>query len=134
MPYGEYVRAGRACSRDMTFEVEKCTINKRLKKRGYSKTHLNVAEKRINQVTQKNLLFSATNRGRNVSSTSTLVFYTQYSVDFNNINKIILKNLPILSSGDSLATILREDVRVVAKRNRTLGDLLSPSLFSSSKS
>lgn len=36
-----------------------------------------------------------------------------------------------MSFDESLAKILDKGVRVVAKRNRTLGDLLSPSLFSS---
>lgn len=134
VPYGEMIRARRACSDNVEFELEKTLIKKRLSVRGYSPNLLAQAENRINRVTQKDLLQDNCNNNNKISNkcktNSSLVFSTPYNSDFNKIKNIFFKHLPILKSDDKLSTILEEGVKMVAKKNRTLGNTLSPSLFS----
>lgn len=56
VPYGEFIRARRACSSDSSFESEKEVIKKRLTSRGYHPKLLSKAETRIHSVTQLDLL------------------------------------------------------------------------------
>lgn len=126
VPYGELVRARRACSNEQSFAQEKSVIIDRLTKQGYSIHILDKAVKRIDNVTQKELLL--TRDGRPKRDKPSVVFSTPFSKDFNSIRKIIQKYLPVLEGDDKLSHILQDGVNIVAKENKT------PSLFSSCRS
>lgn len=53
----------------------------------------------------------------NVSSTA-------YSTNFHDIKKILLKHLPLLHYDETLSQILADGVKIVSKRNITLGNIL----------
>lgn len=58
-------------------------------------------------------------------------FSTSYSVDFAKIKNIFFKYLPMLSRDSTLREILTDGCRCVAKRGKSLGNILCPSDFSS---
>lgn len=54
------------------------------------------------------------------------VFCTTYSPQFNQVKSIIAKYLPILQLDQDMSTILSQPVEYVARRARTIGNLVSP--------
>lgn len=56
---------------------------------------------------------------------------TPYSLNLKQVRDIIYKNLPILTSNESLRCAMEQGMRVVSRKNKTLGDVLAPSLYSS---
>lgn len=128
VPYGELIRARRSCSENCDFIVEKEVIKNRLRRIGYKDKMLEKAEKPINGVVRLDLLKDKDPNSDTVVNSS-LVFSTPYNKDLNEIRKIIFKHVPILNSNDKLSTVREGGVKMMAKRNGTLGDALSPSLF-----
>lgn len=63
-----------------------------------------------------------------------LIFSTPYSNDFSSVKRIIYKYLPILHKDPKLRTIMETGCKVVLKKSKTLGKILSPREFIESKS
>lgn len=63
------------------------------------------------------------------TTNSTIVFSTPNSPQFKDIIKIIEKYLPVLHTDDTMSDILSNTIKLVAKRSRTIGNTISPSLF-----
>lgn len=57
------------------------------------------------------------------------VFSTAFSSNFDDIKKIVKKHLLVLHHDEILSEIVGTGVKIVVKRNKTLGDILSPSVF-----
>lgn len=126
VPKGEFIRAKRACTLNEDFDKEAITIRKRLMDRGYKNWIINKAEKEVRLKSRDSMLFES---GTKKSDTG-FVFSTPYSSSFKDIKKLVHKNLPILHYDEKLSKILSKGVRVVSKRNKTVGNFIPPSLFS----
>lgn len=57
------------------------------------------------------------------------LFNTPFSTDFKEVRNIFLKYLPKLNKDEKLRSILKQGCKCVAKRGRTLKDMLPPSEF-----
>lgn len=60
-----------------------------------------------------------------------VVFTTTFSLQYNQVVRIVKRYLPILSADERMKSILDTPVKFVAKKALTLGSMVSPSLFRS---
>lgn len=70
-------------------------------------------------------------RNRNRKSKPTITFSTTFSLQYDQVVKIIKKHLPLLSVEKNMWEVLDKGVRFVSRRAPTLGNIISPSMFNS---
>lgn len=87
---------------------------------------MNRAKNKIKNRTRQSLLYDQKNKseGENIPT-----FSTAFSADFGHIKNIFYKYLPILNRDEKLRELLGDGCRCVAKRGKSLGNILSPSDF-----
>lgn len=130
IPYGEYIRALRNCSETSTFVSETNKITSRLRSRGYPEHVLSKAITKVSTKCREDLLKDkCTNKNKISPQKNPVTFSTTYSVEYPKICKIISKHIPNLLYDPSLSLALDAGYRCVARRAPTLGQNLSPSLF-----
>lgn len=131
VPLGELIRRKRHCSGPVTFsEVEKDTRS-RLKARKYPIWSLDRASKIVPGIPRKSLMDMPQSHDltRSQNSSGNVFFSPTFSPQYGEMAQIVKKYLPLLHVDDTLPQILREPVKCVAKQAKTIGNMVSPSLF-----
>lgn len=137
IPVDLFLRLKRVCSRNSDFKREATLMSSRFEDRGYSKSVINRALKIANKVPQDNLSTDKpakgikSKHGKSEQFSNTPTFSTSYSTEFNKIQKIITKYLPVLSNDPIYSQILAKGIRTVSRRAPSLSKWLSPSLYTS---
>lgn len=108
IPIGEYIRTKRACTNPETYDTKIKELKHRLTAQGYHKKHFHKATTKV------------ADRSREFP------YFPDYYY-FANIRKIFFRYLPILNRDSKSKSILEMGCKVVPKRGRTLGNILSPS-------
>lgn len=130
IPIGEMIRTRRNCSREDQFELEIKVVNDRLEERGYQKNTLQKAQDIARGRKRRDLLYGK-KRCMDTPISKQVVFSTAYSLQFQKIRSIVTRNLNILKADPKLTSVVATGCKVVSKRAPTVGQKLSPSLFSS---
>lgn len=128
IPVGELTRVNGTVVPDRLMKICICHS---LKARGYPDTVLQRAKRIVDNKTRDNLLSVKCGKGT-IDSRPILV------LDYNNqhtaIKNIVAKYIPILSEDETVGEILRNGYRVITKKSKSLGNMISPSLFCSKNS
>lgn len=84
-----------------------------------------MAAHKMETKSRKSLLFSS-NKQR-CTKTDSLILSTPNSKDFPAVRTIIQKYLPVLNKDPKLQVIMQTGCKVVPRKGKTLGNMLSPS-------
>lgn len=137
LPVGELIRGKRNSSTSVIYENTKKDTCKRLHKRSYPDWMLGRACKIVDAIPREKLLLQKAPQKKQCTKDNpdvknkSIAFSTTFSNEYKQIVKIVKKHLPLLNSDPDLNKILTPGVRFVSKRAPTIGNLVSPSFFSS---
>lgn len=130
IPVGEMTGALRNCSQRDDYLSEINTITHRFRTRGYTSW---VIDRAKNIGSKKSRTQLITNINSTLpDSTPKPVLVLEYNKQFHDIKKIVDKYLPIIMEDDTFEHISSDGWQTVSRRPITLGNLISPSYFSSS--
>ncbi|XP_053553137.1 uncharacterized protein LOC128644617 [Bombina bombina] len=133
IPKGQYIRTKRLCSDRQTFEKQCQILEDRLLQRNYPLPLLKKTKEDVEKIPRENLLIykRKTNKQsfnkQNKQRESKIVFSTPYSLEYHKICDIIKQSLPILATDTSLEHIAVEGCRYVARKSKTIGNIIAPS-------
>ncbi|OCT70068.1 hypothetical protein XELAEV_18036989mg [Xenopus laevis] len=126
VPIGQFQRLRRNCSTETEFLSKSIELRDRFLARGYSLPLLETAFVRALRENRNTLLNRTKTLEKSAQCTSPM-FITTYSRQFYKIMKLVQKYLPVLNGDDKLWKVMENGCRVVTRRTRTLGNILSPS-------
>lgn len=137
IPYGQFRRVRKNCSRDVDFEHQVKIMETRFQEKGYPKTVIADAIKRTRNLTQNDCLPKTTittmpkkaniRQNTKTNQTYSLNFITTYNQSHSNIRDILTKHWPILMNDSHLKHILPIRPNCTFRRAITLKNLLAPS-------
>lgn len=128
VPLGEFIN----CSKNTTFTTAERKVCERLRSRKYPEWTLKRARQRVSHINREKLLTDKIHNSR--IRESTVTFSATYSLQYSQITQSIKKYLPILSAEESLHKTLKNLVCFVSRRAPTIGDRVSPSMFTETQS
>lgn len=104
---------------------------KLLQYRAYPKGMLSRACNIVDGISRNHLLSPRKSMDIFERKSSPITFTTGFIVQYWQVVSIVKKHLPLLYSDENVRSILGDGVRFVSKRAPTLGNLVSPTYFSS---
>ncbi|XP_056390615.1 uncharacterized protein LOC130284359 [Hyla sarda] len=130
LPVGEMIRACRNCSLEPDFSREAVAVGNRLRQRGYPNLTIMRAIKIAAEKNRNELIKTQNTKSLSDETSKPIIFSTQYySTEFRSVQKIIDKHMPILHTDPGVREALESGYMCVSRRAPTLGQMLSPSLF-----
>lgn len=129
IPVGEFTRALRNCSHHEAFQSETKVIGQKFRDRGYPNWVINRAKDIVSKKKRTYLINHETDKSIDPDFKPTLVL--EYNRQYKQIKSIVDKHLPIVTEDTTLEKILNKGWRTVSRKPMTIGNILSPSFFSS---
>lgn len=125
IPYGQYLRLRRNCSKISDFQIEANKLRDRLIARGYSKKILKKAYKKAIQPTRHTLLFNTKQKNSNQPTK----FIMRYCDQHQKVNDILNKYWYLLLADPTLKPHITEKPSIIYRRAKSLRDNLIKSEF-----
>ncbi|XP_075443504.1 uncharacterized protein LOC142487664 [Ascaphus truei] len=136
IPKAQFIRLKRLCSSNDTFIKQSGEMAARFKARGYTEEIINTAFEYADSMDRTKLLNKNINKMRHTRSNTSIhdgcpIFVTTYSKQSKSIRDIINKHWATISLDRDISDITKNRPRFSYRKAKTLGTLLSPSLFDS---
>lgn len=114
----------------MAFEWRRLALQNTFQEQVYNKHVIKQACTSVRDAPREILLQEKKSlRSSSGTDTTSVVFSTRFSNQFSNIKHIISQQLPILFSDPGYKGILSKGAKYVVKKALTVGNIVSPSLF-----
>ncbi|XP_077341766.1 suppressor of cytokine signaling 5 isoform X1 [Lithobates pipiens] len=126
VPLGQYLRIRRNCSDTNKFDEQAKLLSQRFAEKGYAADLLTEAYTKARERDRSALL---ADREREVDANQSLLpFVTTFSMQHQKVKQLIRRHWHILTSDQTLGTILPEVPRVIFKGVSSLGNMIAPSV------
>ncbi|XP_077344465.1 uncharacterized protein LOC143988608 [Lithobates pipiens] len=129
IPYSQYLRLKRNCSKNSDFNIAADDLYQRLRKRGYSHKCLKRAYNRVKPKTRTSLIFST----RRPNTNDSVRIITRYSNQHRKFKEILHKFWPLLLADPITKKHIKNFPEVTFKRVPSLKDKLVHSHFEQPK-
>lgn len=125
IPYSQYLRLKRNCSRDSDFQASAKDLYDKLRVQGFSHTCLKRAYNRVNVQKRDSLNFAS----KPPKKVDTVRVITRYSNQHNEIRKILNRFWPLLSADPVARKYIKDFPEITFRRFPSLKDRLAHSHF-----
>ena len=122
LPYSQLCRVKRICTRENDFDRNAEMMLNKFRTRGYKENTLTTAKSKIDKKNRDEFLKTSPKKSNN-----SIVFTTKYTKSAEKYKGIVLKHWHILTSDKKISHLYKEPPKVVFKRGRNLGDILTAS-------
>ncbi|KAM4012635.1 uncharacterized protein ACNLHF_004665 [Anomaloglossus baeobatrachus] len=122
IPIGQFLRAKRICSSEMTFESQSKDISRRFMERGYSRRSIKNGYKRAKNCNRNDLLFAPKNRSKEGPDVTRVI--STYNSQWRDFKAILERHWSILCTDPILKNYIPPKPSLVARRSRNLRHIL----------
>ncbi|XP_053552202.1 uncharacterized protein LOC128643241 [Bombina bombina] len=123
---GQFIRAKRNCSDIKDCHIQMGDVSRRLVQRGYPQKIVKKAHREVVGSHRSDLL---RDKSKTKEMHKGVTFVTDYSSQYEEVCKIVKHHFSMLIADDRLIDCVQEGIRCSYWRNRTLGNLLSPTVL-----
>lgn len=125
IPTGQFIRIKRNCSNTIDYRKESKDLYLRFRERGYSHKQIRKAKRKAAIRTRESLLLiDQKSKTQKTKESEPIRLITTYGAQWDSVRKVLEKNWTILINNKSLANIVGDRPKMVARRSKNLGDLL----------
>ena len=122
LPFSQLCRVKRICTRENDFDRNAEMMLNKFRTRGYKENTLTTAKSKIDKTNRDEFLKTSPKKSNN-----SIVFTTKYTKSAEKYKGIVLKHWHILTSDKKISHLYKEPPKVVFKRGRNLGDIITAS-------